>query len=130
MSISRFIKNHEVLVANGEQIEVRAYRDLLLRALDAATDAFMPDNALRAHVSVEGQVLHVQGQKWYLPEFEHVYVVGRKSCGKYGGNTGGHFGRYYYRRTGFSAAGKVSYQAYYRGGARLRFQRRTSLAGK
>ncbi|PIW78831.1 MAG: glycerate kinase [Parcubacteria group bacterium CG11_big_fil_rev_8_21_14_0_20_48_46] len=76
MSTPRFIKNHEALVANGEQLEVRAYRDLLLRALDAATDAFMPENALHAHMSVDGQVLHVQGQKWYLPEFEHVYVVG------------------------------------------------------
>ncbi len=83
MQKHQLIKNYDQLVANGEHLETRAYRDLLLQSLEKATASFMPEEAMKSHVEVDGQVLHIQGQKWYLPKFENVYVVGAgKAAGK------------------------------------------------
>jgi len=59
----------------------RQQREQVLSVMSAALMAVDPADAIRRHVTREGDVLHVDGKQYNLQDYEHVYVVGAGKAG-------------------------------------------------
>jgi hydroxypyruvate reductase len=68
------------LPALGEG-RTRQQREQVLAVMSAALEAVDPADAVRRHVTREGDTLRVDGREYDLGHYEHVYVVGAGKAG-------------------------------------------------
>ena len=75
------ILNREELIANGESSVFRRGRELALQCLERAVNAVEPKLLIREKMSVKNGQLLVEGCRFDLGRFKHVFVVGGGKAG-------------------------------------------------
>jgi glycerate 2-kinase len=75
------IRNRAQLIENGETPRIRKSRALTLQCFERAVDAAEPNQLIKDKVKVENNQLQVEGFRFDLRKFKHVYVVGGGKAG-------------------------------------------------
>ena len=75
------IRNREKLIENGQTTRIRKYRALTLQCLERAVNAAEPKQLIKVKVKMENNQLQVEGYRFDLRKFKHVYVVGGGKAG-------------------------------------------------
>ena len=75
------IRNRAQLIENGETPRIRKSRALTLQCFELAVNAVEPNQLIKDKVKVENNQLQVEGFRFDLRKFKHVYVVGGGKAG-------------------------------------------------
>jgi glycerate 2-kinase len=70
------IKNKLQLIQNGETQAIRNARFLALESLEIALKAVDPKTIVKSKLALHGSFLQVEGYRFDINKFKHVYVVG------------------------------------------------------